>query len=75
MGYKRYCISCGKIWGNGEDIGSSGICPECFSTWINSKRKINGFRECYGEFEKYFDVNCSKCTVAKLCFQDTYGIE
>jgi len=70
-----YCISCGRLWGNGENKGSSGVCPLCFTEWCNGKKKLKGLRECYGNFEKYTDVDCVNCTIAKLCFKDTYGIE
>lgn len=75
MSHQKHCISCGCVWGNGENIGTSGICPRCFAEWANGKKKIKGLRECYGEFGKYDDVDCSDCTIADLCIRDTYGIE
>jgi len=72
---KLQCIVCNTMWGNGDDFGSSGICPNCFSIWVNAKKKLKGLRECYGEFEKHDDVDCINCTVSKICFKDTYGIE
>lgn len=69
------CVSCGCLWGDGENIGSSGICPKCFKDWINARKKSKQLRECYGEYGQYDDVDCANCTVAKLCFKDTYGIK
>lgn len=70
-----YCISCGCLWGDGENIGSSGVCPQCFTGWINNKKKLKGLRMCYGEFKRYIDVDCDNCTVISLCFRDTYEIK
>ena len=75
MGYMRDCVSCGCKWGDGQNVGSSGICPTCFKEWINRKRKDNGLRACYGEFGTHNDVDCSTCTVTKLCFKDMYEIK
>jgi len=68
-----HCILCGCKWGTGEDIGSSGICPQCFKKWINARKKVNNLRECYGEYEQHDDVDCVNCSVMNLCFKDTYG--
>lgn len=70
-----HCVFCGCLWGDGKNIGSSGICPQCFMTWVNGKRKLKGLKACYGEFEKHTDVDCDNCTVARLCFKDTYEIK
>lgn len=75
MEYKRHCILCGCTWGTGEDIGSSGICPKCFKEWVNARKRAGNFRECYGEYGKHKDVDCKSCSVADLCFKDTYGTE
>jgi len=68
------CVVCGCFWGSGEVTESSGICPKCFMEWANGKKKSTGNRECYGEFEQHNDVDCSICTLSKLCFKDIYGI-
>lgn len=70
-----HCILCGCTWGKGEDIESSGICPKCFREWVNGKRKAKKLKECYGEYGVYDDVNCTSCSVAHLCFKDTYENE
>ena len=75
VGYKMHCILCGCKWGNGKDIGSSGICPKCFKEWINARRKAKQLKECYGEYGQHNDVNCETCPVAHLCFKDTYENE
>lgn len=70
---KLHCVSCNCLWGEGEFTESSGICPECFKEWINSKKRIKGMRECYARYGQYDDVDCQVCSLTLLCFKDTYG--
>lgn len=66
---KLHCVRCNCLWGSGDFKESSGICPTCFTEWINSKKKI----ECYGMYNA--DTSCNNCRLMPLCFKDTYGIE
>ena len=60
---KYHCIRCGKIWGDGADIDSYGVCIDCFAEWAKSKMP------CFGsEFPS--DVNCK---FYKYC-KEYYGI-
>jgi len=71
----KNCICCGGVWGDGvENTESSGLCPKCFASWVNGKKRFKGHKECYGEFEMHIDVDCKICSVITLCSKDTYGI-
>lgn len=70
-----HCIQCNCLWGSGKFTGSSGLCPSCFTEWINEKRRIKGLQECYGTYDKYEDTDCCSCSLSLICFKDTYGIE
>jgi len=37
LGTVFHCIVCGKTWGSGPDVGSSGVCVDCFTVWAKSK--------------------------------------
>ena len=62
---KLHCIKCGIKWGDGEDLGSSGICPDCFIEWAKTKR------HCFG-----IDMTCNEmyCSFYKFC-KEYYGIK
>lgn len=32
-----HCIKCGRVWGEGKDINSYGVCPICFIEWACGK--------------------------------------
>jgi len=55
---KFHCVKCGSTWGDGEDIGSAGICPSCFIEWAKTKRP------CFG-----VETNLDKahCSFYKFC--------
>jgi len=57
-----HCIKCGKIWGEGVDIGSSGVCPQCFVLWAESKKECFGSENCL-DLEKSLD-----CVYYKYCY-------
>ena len=52
------CFRCGKMWGDGPDIGSSGLCIECFAEWAKIKMP------CFG-VETY--VSKKHCSLHKYC--------
>lgn len=58
------CICCGKQWGFGIDVNSSGLCIECFAAWAKSKK------ECFGT---HFGSS-NDCKFLKYC-QEYYGIK
>ncbi len=65
-----HCLKCGKSWNVGDDsidVDSYGICIECFAEWVNSKKKMNNLKQCFGQFEKVDDVDCNSCSVRKFC--------
>jgi hypothetical protein len=39
---KFHCVQCGKVWGDGVDIGSSGFCLSCLAEWAKSKKACFG---------------------------------
>lgn len=41
---KFHCVNCGKVWGDGMDIGSSGFCLSCLAEWAKSKKACFGSR-------------------------------
>lgn len=52
-----HCINCGRTWGSGVDVCSSGICIECFAQWALTKK------ECFGN-----TINVSKeCNLCEYC--------
>jgi hypothetical protein len=61
---KFHCIECGKIWGDGLDIGSAGLCIECFSKWAQKKNP------CFG---KETLMEKEHCLLHKFC-KEYYGI-
>ena len=71
---KYHCIKCHKTWGSGSDIGSHGICPDCFAKWSKSRQKKKGLKECYGKFEQFNDVDCGECSRRIKC-KEYYGIK
>jgi hypothetical protein len=58
-----HCVSCGKIWGDGIDIGSSGFCIECLAVWAKIKKPCFGSR-----YPKSID-----CKFYNFC-KEYYGI-
>jgi hypothetical protein len=62
---KFHCIKCGNTWGDGESIGSSGICPGCFREWAKQKKLCFG-TECLPDKEH--------CSFRKFC-KEYYGIK
>lgn len=58
-----HCVTCGKMWGAGDDIGSAGFCIECFAIWAKAKKL------CFGE-KSPTQVDCK---FFKYC-QEYYGI-
>ena len=62
---KLHCIKCGSTWGDGEDFGSSGICPLCFIEWAKTKKS------CFG-----IETGCEigHCSFDKFC-KEYYGIK
>lgn len=71
---KYHCIKCNKTWGSGGDVGSHGICPECFAEWSRDRQRKKGHKECYGEFEQSIDIDCIGCTRSVKC-KEYYGIK
>jgi hypothetical protein len=68
---KKHCIICECVWGSGEDIESSGICPSCFGEWANDKRKSQNQAKCYGEYHIHLGNDCDSCFVSNLCEKDS----
>jgi hypothetical protein len=62
-----HCINCGSTWGGDIDIGSHGICPDCFAAYINEKKRIKGVKECFGEYKCHSGVDCMICSVKEFC--------
>jgi hypothetical protein len=52
------CVKCGRTWGDGPDIGSCGICIECFAEWAKTKNA------CFG-VDPY--VSKEHCPLHKYC--------
>jgi len=52
------CFRCGKKWGDGPDVGSHGLCIECFAVWAKTKSN------CFGK-EPYSPKK--HCTLHKYC--------
>ena len=51
------CIVCGTKWGGNTDIGSSGICIECFAKWAFKTY------DCFGNYNK----GCTTCKIINYC--------
>jgi len=60
-----HCIKCGKIWGEGVDIGSSGICADCLAEWAKTKK------DCYGASHQCTEL----CNFIKHCKDFADGIK
>ncbi len=62
---KFHCVKCGRIWGDGIDIESTGICIQCFSEWAGNRKA------CFG-----IDIldNKQHCSLHKFC-KEYYGIK
>jgi len=56
--HKFHCIKCGRVWGEGNDGESFGICIHCFAEWAKSKMT------CFGEGPY---VENSGCKYEKYC--------
>ena len=72
---KYHCIKCGKIWGEGEDTHSYGICLECFAEYINNKKISKGFYPCFGKLNQDSDI-CDSCKWKRFCekyYKEHYG--
>jgi len=52
------CFKCGREWGDGPDVGSYGLCIECFAEWAKTKSVCFGV-ETYAVKEH--------CTLYKYC--------
>jgi len=63
---KYHCIKCGKIWGEGEDVHSYGICPECFANYVNDKKIKKGYHTCFGKLDQDPEI-CNSCRWQKFC--------
>ena len=37
-----HCFKCGRVWGDGPDIASSGLCIECFAEWAKTRNHCFG---------------------------------
>jgi len=62
---KFHCIKCGNTWGDGENIGSSGVCLDCFGDWAKQKKPCFG-TEC--------QLSKDPCSFYKFC-KEYYGIK
>lgn len=62
---KYHCIKCGKIWGEGEDTHSYGICLECFAEYINNKKASKGLVPCFGKLNQ--GTVCDSCKWKRFC--------
>lgn len=72
---KYHCIKCSKIWGEGEDTNSYGVCLECFAEYINNKKIFKGFNPCFGKLDQDPSV-CNSCKWKRLCekyYKEYYG--
>ncbi len=49
-----HCINCGMVWGDGIDVNSYGVCPDCFSKWAKMKKT------CFGDVCDNVACNFSK---------------
>jgi hypothetical protein len=63
---KFHCISCGGVWGEGEDIESYGLCIECFAKWAVTKKP------CFGI--DFVVENSTNCPLHKYC-GEFYGFK
>ena len=59
-----HCVNCGKIWGEGIDIGSSGFCQQCFIEWGKSKK------DCFASVS----IDTCDCRLIEYC-ERYYGIK
>jgi len=62
---KLHCVKCGSTWGDGKDVGSSGICPSCFIEWARQKRPCFGIET---------SLKKTHCSFSKFC-KEYYGIK
>ena len=60
---KFHCVLCGGTWGDGESVGSSGICPRCFGEWAKTRK------HCFGVET---DSDKTHCSFYKFC-REYYG--
>jgi len=61
---KFHCIKCGRIWGDGIDVDSFGLCIHCFAEWAKCKNKCFGIETL---------KNKQHCSLNKFC-KEYYGI-
>jgi len=52
------CIVCGRKWGGDKEVGTSGVCIECFAKWALKN---------YNCFGKYKIDECMNCKISKYC--------
>lgn len=51
---KFHCVNCGRVWGDGPDIGSAGFCMNCFAEWARNKMPCFGTKAPTKEDCKFF---------------------
>ena len=71
---KHCCIKCGRMWGEGEDYDSHGVCPHCFAEWAIKRQQKKNLKDCFGQYEQTKDVDCKSCSLKKFC-KEYYGIK